>query len=298
MVKEPNWAKHPNGPKARKTLLLVDERGNMKHVRWWKPAWVFCWTAIVILGAATAGFYSLWQSELNRNRLLQQDLDIADRLIRNANSRKAVTSRPAASKNATVEKPPIAADEPSVETPPMAKAPDSAQVPETPAADEAETLDSDLPNTPPEDEVATAAGDTNAAPPTEAVSPAAAPTENIRVAVEDLSFSKPRPSELQLSFRIRNVDDENRTLTGHLVAVLKGDGIPMMQWRAIPDVPLIYGQPDGNTEGETFGISNYKDVVLQSSATAAGEEFSAAAIYIFDSEGELMLAETHPISFE
>lgn len=262
--------------KGPKTLLLVDERGNLKQVGWWKGMWVFCWTALLILGAVSGGLYWSWQTELERNLLLQEELDAARRLAKkcaSAEPRSSLGMPSAASEQKTLTGDGVPGNPANSPHP-------SPSASEPPSGDRSrETISAET---------------SGAAAKSSGISPSA----RFQVAVEAFSVSRPTESELRIAFRIRNRDDEDRALSGHVVVVLEGDDIPMAEWRALPEVPLIHGRPDGAVEGETFEITNFKDIVLESPAMVTGRPYSTAVVYVFDSAGGLMLKEIHTIALE
>lgn len=240
---------------ARWTLLLVDETGRTLRVRGFHILAVLA--VLLVFGltlAAGTGFYLLDLARDENQRL-----------------RTALT----ASAEVLGQTPPVESAAPQ-------SSPELTPVPR-PAADD-DTAPEASPASPGEmPPLASPAPPVSESAPAEAAAPL--PPADAPVAVADVSVS--REGRFTVRFRLRNVAPGSEALSGHVVVVMEmATGAPRRV--AVPAVPLVDGQPTGETPGETFSIQNYRPMRFRA-GPGTGDQVVGATAFVFDEAGTLLL---------
>jgi hypothetical protein len=116
------------------------------------------------------------------------------------------------------------------------------------------------------------------------------------IAVEGLGIRYHHGSNtLELQFKIINTSQGRKPLNGHAVAVLKGSRLDPTEWTAMPAVGLTKGRPSGRQPGYRFSISHSKAFTQTMPAPKDLPAYDAAILYVFSSEGELLIAREFPV---
>jgi uncharacterized coiled-coil protein SlyX len=102
---------------------------------------------------------------------------------------------------------------------------------------------------------------------------------------------------LRCDFRIYNTSKPKRALAGRSVVVFKNMDEPPIKWLAVPRVQLTDGVPNGN-RGKSFKINNYRTMTFKAYGMKPPVRFNAASIYVYTSEGKLLLNREIPINID
>lgn len=95
-------------------------------------------------------------------------------------------------------------------------------------------------------------------------------------------------------FRVKNTGPRSQPVAGRCVVVLKGDGMGIGTWLAMPDVALDNGKPDGS-RGQVFKISRFIDMTIEAAGRTDPAVIDTATVYVFDRSGNPLLKKDFPI---
>lgn len=102
---------------------------------------------------------------------------------------------------------------------------------------------------------------------------------------------------LRCDFRIYNTSTPKSALAGRSVVVFKNTDEPPIKWLAVPRVQLADGVPNGS-RGKSFKINNYRTMTFKAFGLKPPVRFNAASIFIYTSEGKLLLNREIPINID
>jgi uncharacterized coiled-coil protein SlyX len=128
----------------------------------------------------------------------------------------------------------------------------------------------------------------------------AQPTRPVQVKADirrfNIKYQSPQ-NLLKCDFRIYNMSKPKRALAGRCVVVFKNMDEPPIKWLAVPRVQLADGVPNGN-HGKSFKINNYRTMTFKAYGMKPPVRFNAASIYVYTSEGKLLLNREIPIDID
>jgi len=124
--------------------------------------------------------------------------------------------------------------------------------------------------------------------------PNGAPTvSGLSVAIENFQIlNHSDDNRLKVLFKIKNTSPNSQKVSGHVIVVLKGE---QTNWLPIPWISLVDGRPTGNQRGHSFGINYFKTMRLSTRSPQFPEKFQTASVYVFTSEGVLLLEQGYPV---
>jgi uncharacterized coiled-coil protein SlyX len=102
---------------------------------------------------------------------------------------------------------------------------------------------------------------------------------------------------LRCDFRIYNTSKPKKALAGRSVVVFKNMDEPPIKWLAVPRVQLADGVPNGK-RGKSFKINNYRTMTFKAYGMKPPVRFNAASVYIFTSDGKLLLNREIPVNID
>lgn len=102
---------------------------------------------------------------------------------------------------------------------------------------------------------------------------------------------------LSCDFRIYNTSKPKSALAGRSVVVFKNMDEPPIKWLAVPRVQLADGIPNGK-HGKSFKINNYRTMTFKAFGLKPPVRFNAASIFIYTSEGRLLVNREIPINID
>lgn len=125
---------------------------------------------------------------------------------------------------------------------------------------------------------------------------AEAPEERVMVEIDNLKLTRPEGSgNLKLEFKLRNVSPKPNRIEGRVIAILKGDDLLPKKWLTIPRVKLQDGKP-AEKKGYRFAINNWRTMRMRTGFKGPLERYNLAEIFVYASDGEVLLREVHPIT--
>lgn len=118
----------------------------------------------------------------------------------------------------------------------------------------------------------------------------------VMVEIDDLQLTRPKGSgNLSLEFKIRNVSPNPHRIEGRVIAILKGDDLLPNEWLTIPKVTLKDGRPT-EKKGHRFAINNWRTMRMKTGYTGPLESYNLVEIFVYSSDGEVLLREVHPVT--
>ncbi len=103
---------------------------------------------------------------------------------------------------------------------------------------------------------------------------------------------------IDLRYRLIAARSGRKPLAGHVIVVLKGDGIEPERWLAMPRVDLPKGRPSGRQKGYTFSISHSKAFAHAMPAPPSLPAYTQAVMYVFSNEGQLLVARDYSVDLK
>ena len=134
-----------------------------------------------------------------------------------------------------------------------------------------------------------------AADPPPAFRPPVDPGEG--VAVDGFRLTPKADGAIELRYKLTALAQPRTPLAGHVIVVLSAEGIEPERWLSLPRVELVRGRPTGRQKGYTFAISHNKEFVQSVAAPRPLPDFTRAVLYVFGSDGRLLLARDYSIRF-
>lgn len=122
-----------------------------------------------------------------------------------------------------------------------------------------------------------------------------APQDSVLVEIDNLILSRPEGNgPLNLEFKLRNVSPQPHRIEGRVIAILKGDDLLPTEWLTIPKVRLEDGRPS-EKKGHRFAINNWRTMRMKTSYSGPLGRYNLAEIFVYSSDGEVLLREVHPV---
>jgi hypothetical protein len=116
------------------------------------------------------------------------------------------------------------------------------------------------------------------------------------VAVDGFRLALNAAGSIELRYKVTAVAQPRKPLSGHVIVVLSAEQLEPERWVSLPRVDLVNGRPTGRQKGYTFAISHAKEFVQSMQAPRPLPAFTRAVLYVFSSEGQLLLARDFPVS--
>lgn len=128
---------------------------------------------------------------------------------------------------------------------------------------------------------------------------AAGEAVEMKVDAEDFVLTYDAEKEImRIRFIIRNSDRSVQTVEGYIFVILKPDEGGKQNWVSIPSVELQNGRPLETGRGQYFKISNYKTVHFRVTNQPLPENYSNAAVQVYDPAGRLLLEKSFPVEIK
>ncbi|HSV92571.1 MAG TPA: hypothetical protein VLH81_05825 [Desulfobacterales bacterium] len=117
------------------------------------------------------------------------------------------------------------------------------------------------------------------------------------VAVEGFRLTPRADGLMELRYKLTALAQPRTPLAGHVIVVLSAEDIEPERWLSLPRVELVRGRPTGRQKGYTFAISHNKEFVQSVAAPRPMAAFTRAVLYVFSSDGRLLLARDYSVRF-
>jgi alkylated DNA nucleotide flippase Atl1 len=103
---------------------------------------------------------------------------------------------------------------------------------------------------------------------------------------------------IDLRYQLVATRPGRRPLAGHVIVVFKSDDLEPERWLAMPRVDLPKGRPSGRQRGFSFSISHSKAFAHSMPAPTPLPAFTQAVLYVFSSDGQLLMAKEYRIELQ
>jgi hypothetical protein len=119
------------------------------------------------------------------------------------------------------------------------------------------------------------------------------------VAVEGFGATfDPVRHAIDIQYKLVAPSTGRKPAAGHVIVVFKGTHLEPESWLAMPRVELPKGRPSGVQKGYTFSINHSKAFSQSTPVPKSFPGFTAAVLYVFSHEGQLMLAREYAVKLQ
>lgn len=108
----------------------------------------------------------------------------------------------------------------------------------------------------------------------------------------------PARQSIDIKYKLVAPSSGRKPAAGHVIVVFKGELVEPESWLAMPRVELPKGRPSGAQKGYTFSISHSKAFAQTMPVSKSIPGFTAAVLYVFSHEGQLMLAREYAVKLQ
>lgn len=117
------------------------------------------------------------------------------------------------------------------------------------------------------------------------------------VAVDGFRLNPKADGSIELRYKLTALAQPRTPLAGHVIVVLSAEDVEPERWLSLPRVELVRGRPTGRQKGYTFAISHNKEFVQSAATPRPLPAFTRAVLYVFGSDGRLLLARDYSVRF-
>jgi len=118
-----------------------------------------------------------------------------------------------------------------------------------------------------------------------------------RVEVDRFKTSlEPYSNTLNVEFALKKIGPDSDSISGYAFVVLKDTESNQDQWLVFPSVGLISGKPSPINRGQYFSIARFKWMKFEINNLADIRRYEYATVFVFASEGTLLMKKDFPIS--
>ena len=119
------------------------------------------------------------------------------------------------------------------------------------------------------------------------------------VAIDDFfSLIEEDSNTLRVKYKIRNVSQSSKPVSGRTFMILKGEQEDQNNWMVFPETPMISGKPTQINNGRSFSITRFKTIRFKAPYQKGDKPFSVADILVYSSAGELLVEEAFSVKEE
>ena len=86
---------------------------------------------------------------------------------------------------------------------------------------------------------------------------------------------------LRIKYKIRNVSQSPKTVSGRTFMLLKGQGDDEEDWMILPEVEMVSGKPADISIGRSFSITRFKTIRFKAPYQNGDKPFSDATILVY-----------------
>jgi hypothetical protein len=267
--------KRPGGPSRRWTVLFIGDHGRVIAFKRVKTLIGLAVAALVLTVAALVVLMVVNQTLHGRSRELQQRLEASQQKVLALRQERDLLTAHVALAETRMRETLAGMGRPTA----AVKEPERTAEVNAPSAQEASGAQA-----PPEPQ----------AVPANDFKPPVGAGESI--SVEDVRIRWDGAERVfNLGYRVVNTGQGGKPLRGHVIVVMKGEDLQPDQWLSMPRVDLPKGRPTGRQKGYTFSISRQKSFSHTVPAPKTFPAFSTAVLYVFATDGQLLLAKDYEI---
>ncbi len=294
-VKELNGITVPKPKKRtnRWTLLFVEDRGKVIPVKGFKGLAITLTFTVFIVFALAVGLYFMYNSQAEENRSLINALGVSRQKLKSLKDEKEllmvrlvlaeskIKAGRIETEEKTIEKKTVLSKDKNVSAAIKPPVPDIKKVVET------------VKEVPAEKEVLIAAVEEDEP---DISAPSMPDAEPQMVRIEELIVLNTLENDnIKIKFKLRKIDQNTETISGHAFVILKHDRNDRKQWFAIPSVSLVSGKPSRIRRGQYFSIARFKIMKFQRKYSGDPNRFQYITVFIYNTDEKLLLEREFPI---
>ena len=265
-------------PDKRWTLLFIGDHGKVVTLKRFK-SFTFIAGFIFVLSLATIALLYWYSQSINKNNdKLQSSLDILQKRIKALRHEKDILmARLVLAESRVKESLGDISENPAPKSPQVDK--------QSLSSPEQEFLKSGIKQKP-----------MAAPPPIKPKIAAIPPPSKLSVSVEDFRVQQViGQNELKIQFKVKNTTPNSQRVSGHAIVVLKSDDLQPKMWLSVPRLGLVDGKPTGKQRGHGFAINYFRTMRFTTNIPRSSGRYDQAAVYVFTSNGELLLEKDFPV---
>jgi len=260
----------PSKKTRRWTLLLIGEHGKIVPVTGVKPILIF--SALVLFFSVTAAttLYFINKAKVRESRQLVDALTASQQQVKALKHEKEIlTAR-------------LVLSDPETEKA-QGEMTGKKQDESSKTADDKDTLPASV--------------QPEKAPVNVALDVPAHEVQSGRVDVDRFKTSlEPYSNTLKVEFALKMIDPDSESITGYAFVVLKDTESNQDQWVVFPSADVVSGSPSPINRGQYFSIARFKWMKLEIDNLADIQRYKYATVFVFASEGAILMERDFPIS--
>ncbi len=288
-VKELNGIAVPK-PKKRAshwTLLFVEDRGKVISVKRFKGLAITLTFTVFIVFALAVGLYFMYNSKAEENRILIKALGVSRQKVKTMQDEKELLMVRMVLAESKIKAGRIETEEKTIEKKTDRSKDKNASAAIKPPVPDIKKVVETVKEIPAEKEVLIAAVQEDEPDISEPSMPDAEPPI---VRIEELIVLDTLENDnLKVTFKLRKIDQNTETISGHAFVILKHDRDDRKQWFTIPSVSLVSGKPSQIRRGQYFSISRFKTMKFQHKYSGDLNRFQYMTIFIYTADEKLLL---------
>ncbi len=294
-VKELNGIAVPKPKKraSRWILLFVDDRGKVIPVKRFKGLAITLTFTVFIVFALAVGLYFMYNSKAEENRNLINALGVSRQKVKSMQDEKELLMVRLVVAESKIKAGRIETEEKTVEKKPSLSVDKSASAAIKPPVPDIKKVVETVKEVPVEKEVLIAAVEEDEPDISEPSMPDAEP-QIVRIE-ELIVLNTLENNSLKVTFKLRKIDQNTKTISGHAFVILKHDRDDRRQWFIIPSVTLVSGQPSRIRRGQYFSIARFKTMKFQHKYLGDPSRFRYITVFIYSADEKLLLESEFPI---
>ncbi|MFC1812838.1 hypothetical protein ACFL03_09105 [Thermodesulfobacteriota bacterium] len=272
LEKESNERRRPKPSKKtrRWTLLFIGEHGKIIPITGVKPMLILSALVLFFAVTAAASLYFINKAKVKENRQLIDALTASRRQIEALRHEKDIlTAR-------------LVLTEPETE---KAQGEITEKRPDKPSKT-ADDAGASTASVQPEEEPVNVAPDVPAQE-----------VQSGRVDVDSFKTSlEPYSNTLNVEFALKKIGSDSDSISGYAFVVLKNTESNQDQWLTFPSANFVSGRPSPVKRGQYFSIARFKWMKFEIDNPADIRRYEFATVFVFASEGALLMKKDFPIS--
>ncbi|MGB9499566.1 MAG: hypothetical protein ACKVE4_07400 [Dissulfuribacterales bacterium] len=121
-----------------------------------------------------------------------------------------------------------------------------------------------------------------------------------KMAIDNFAYSISDDNRIiKTQFKLINKSSKFRAASGHTFVLLKNNEIDKNKWLISPQVAILSGKPAQFKKGRFFLISRYNIIKFKQKVPKENiESFNEAIVFVYASNGDLLLEEVFPFSIK
>lgn len=294
-VKELNGIAVPKPKKraSRWTLLFVEDRGKVIPVRRFKGLAITLTFAVFIVFALAVGLYFMYNSKAEENRSLIKALGVSRQQVKTMQDEKELLMVRMVLAESKIKAGRIETEEKTIGKKTDRSKDKNASAAIKPPVPDIKKVVETVKEVPAEKEVLIAAVEEDEPDISEPSMPDAEPQ---MISIEELTvLNTVENNSLKITFKLRKIDQNTKTISGYAFVILKYDRDDRKQWYTLPAVSLVSGKPSWIRRGQYFSIARFKTMKFQHEYSGDPNRFRYITVFIYSADEKLLLEREFPV---